>query len=100
MLDEITITVIGGHGGNGAISFRRERYVPRGGPDGGDGGRGGDVILEADPALRALDQLRRRRVIHAEGGGNGGSAKKRGHRGKDVMIKVPVGTIVWEEIGR
>jgi len=54
------------------------------------------VILEADPALRALDQLRRRRVIHAEGGGNGGSAKKRGHRGKDVMIKVPVGTIVWE----
>src|SRR3989304_3582808 len=96
MLDEITITVIGGHGGNGAVSFRRGGYVPRGGPDGGAGGRGGDVIVEADSSLRVLESLRRLRMIRAEAGVNGGSAKKQGRRGSNVIAKVPVGTIIWE----
>lgn len=96
MLDEIIITVIGGSGGAGIVSFRRERYVPRGGPDGGDGGTGGDVVVVADEGVRVLDDLRRRRTVRAEPGGNGGSAKRHGRDGVDVVVQVPVGTIVWQ----
>ena len=95
MLDELTLTVIAGHGGNGAVSFRRERFVPRGGPDGGDGGAGGAVVLVADPAVRLLDKLSRRMVVRAEVGRNGGPNKRYGRRGKDAVITVPVGTVVW-----
>jgi GTP-binding protein len=98
MLDEITITAIGGAGGNGAVSFRRERYVPRGGPDGGDGGQGGAVVLEADPSLLTLDGLRRKRTLRAEPGGSGQGKKRRGRDGKDAVVKVPVGTIVWRDM--
>src|SRR3990172_12486444 len=96
MLDEITLEVIGGPGGNGAVSFRRARYEPRGGPDGGDGGKGGAVFIEADPAQYVLDSLQRRRVVRAEAGGNGGSGRKHGRNGKDVVLQVPVGTVIWK----
>jgi GTP-binding protein len=99
MLDEIEIIVTAGRGGDGAVSFRRERYVPHGGPDGGDGGKGGDVTIEADPSMYVLDSLRRRRNVKAEPGVNGQGAKRHGRRGESVVLKVPVGTIVWERSG-
>lgn len=99
MLDEITISVIAGHGGKGIVSFRRERYVPRGGPDGGDGGKGGDVVIQADTSLRVLDKLRRKKRVEAEHGANGGPGKRYGRGGSDVVIAVPVGTIVWKVAG-
>ena len=95
MLDELILTINAGHGGNGAVSFRRERYVPRGGPDGGDGGVGGDVVLVADGAVRLLDKLSRRKVVRAEVGQNGGPNRRYGRQGKDALITVPVGTLVW-----
>lgn len=94
MLDHIEIWVRGGDGGNGDVSFRREKYVPRGGPDGGDGGDGGDVVLVSDPALRTLTPLRRRRRYRAERGTNGSGAKKHGRRGESLVLRVPVGTLV------
>ncbi len=100
MLDEITIQVTGGAGGNGAVSFRRARYEPKGGPDGGDGGKGGSVVLEADTALYVLDSLQRKRIIRAPAGGKGESGKRHGRNGKDVVVKVPVGTVVWKTNGR
>ena len=72
--DRARIVVRSGRGGDGALSFRREKYVPKGGPDGGDGGRGGDVVLVADASLRDLSSLRGRRVLAAERGGNGRGA--------------------------
>lgn len=95
MLDELEITVIAGDGGNGGLSFRREKYVPRGGPDGGDGGRGGDVVLEADNQIRLLDRLARRKTVRAGNGQNGGPARKHGKDGEGVTLRVPVGTIVY-----
>ena len=94
MLDEISINVIAGAGGNGAVSFRRERYVPRGGPDGGDGGDGGDIILTADPGVLVLDHLRRRKVVRALPGESGRGGRKHGKDGEDVIVEVPVGTSV------
>lgn len=85
-----------GHGGRGASSFRREPYVPRGGPDGGDGGRGGSVILKADPSLSSLAAYARRRSWRAENGEPGGGGRKHGRRGADVELAVPVGTQVLE----
>lgn len=76
------------------ISFRREKFVPRGGPDGGDGGDGGSVILEADPKLRTLADIKRLRVFRAEGGRNGGSRNKKGRNGGDLVLRVPPGTLV------
>jgi len=96
MLDEITLQAIGGTGGNGAVTFRRARYEPRGGPDGGDGGKGAAVVVEANAGLYTLDSLQRRRVVKAEAGGDGGSGKKHGRNGKDVVLRVPVGTVVWK----
>src|SRR5262245_18350405 len=93
-IDEATITVRSGAGGGGRKSFRREKYVPFGGPDGGDGGRGGDVILLADRNLATLVDQRRRREVHAEAGAQGGGANKTGKSGGDLVIRVPVGTIV------
>ncbi len=95
MLDELSITVIAGAGGNGAVSFRRERYVPRGGPDGGDGGDGGDIVLVAHPGMLVLDELQRRKTVRAPAGEGGRPGKKHGKDGEDVTVKVPVGTIVW-----
>jgi GTP-binding protein len=92
--DRVRIVVRSGRGGDGAIGFRREKYVPRGGPDGGDGGRGGDVTLVADPSLRDLSSLRGRRIFAAGRGGHGRGARKHGADGEPVELAVPVGTHV------
>ncbi len=93
-LDEVTISVRSGDGGDGCVSFRREKFVPRGGPDGGRGGRGGHVILEASRSLTTLLDLSRRRSYAAENGRPGGPANCTGRTGRDVIVRVPVGTIV------
>jgi GTP-binding protein len=92
--DRARIHVQAGKGGDGGLSFRREKFVPKGGPDGGDGGRGGDVVLLADPSLRDLSSLQRRRWIKAGRGENGRGARKHGADGDDVELRVPVGTQV------
>jgi len=93
-VDYVKIHVKGGDGGNGCMSFRREKYVPRGGPDGGDGGNGGSVFLEADPHLGTLLDLRYR-PHHKGGRGMHGKGKNmHGRNGKDVVIKVPLGTVI------
>jgi GTP-binding protein len=95
--DRARIRVQAGRGGHGALSFRREKYVPRGGPDGGDGGRGGDVILVADPDLRDLGKFQARRVYKAAAGAHGRGAGKHGADGQDVELRVPAGTQVLDE---
>src|SRR3954463_16095645 len=94
--DRAQIHVKAGRGGDGGLSFRREKYVPKGGPDGGDGGNGGDVLLVADPDLRGLSALQRRRWIEAARGGNGRGARKHGADGGDIEVRVPVGTQVFQ----
>ncbi len=86
--------MISGHGGNGAVSYRREKFVPFGGPDGGDGGRGGDVIIEADEGLTTLAHFRRRRVHKAEHGVAGQGQKRHGANARPLLLKVPVGTVI------
>jgi GTPase len=97
--DRATIEVRGGRGGDGALSFRREKYVPKGGPDGGDGGRGGDVVVAADARLRDLSALRSRTRFAAEAGGPGRGGRRHGADGEDVVIAVPIGTQVVSEDG-
>ena len=97
--DRARIVVRSGRGGDGALSFRREKHVPKGGPDGGDGGRGGDVTLVADPSLRDLSSLRGRRVFAGARGGNGRGARKHGADGEPVELAVPVGTQLTGEDG-
>ena len=94
-VDEVDIHVAAGHGGSGALSFRREKFVPRGGPDGGNGGRGGSVYLVADPHRNTLVHFRFTPEFEAQRGGNGEGALKSGREGKDLEIKVPVGTLVF-----
>ena len=94
MIDRAEIVVRAGNGGDGAVSFRREKFVPRGGPDGGDGGQGGSVVLLADPAVSTLSDLRYKKKYVAESGGAGARAKRHGKSAPDLMIRVPVGTIV------
>ncbi len=96
-IDEATIEVRAGDGGNGCVSFRREKYIPRGGPDGGDGGDGGSVYLEADSCINTLIDFRHARKFIAERGGNGKGRNCTGKSGDDLVIKVPVGTIVHED---
>ncbi len=94
--DRARIQVQAGRGGDGALSFRREKYVPKGGPDGGDGGRGGDVVLVADPDLRDLSRFRRERLFKGGRGGHGGGSGKHGADGDRVELAVPVGTQVFD----
>jgi GTP-binding protein len=94
MIDRVLIHVQAGRGGDGSLSFRREKYVPKGGPDGGDGGRGGNVVIEVDPSLSTLAHFRRRRLYRAERGGYGSGGKKHGANGEDLTIGVPAGTVV------
>ncbi len=94
--DRAQFHVKAGRGGDGGLSFRREKYVPKGGPDGGDGGDGGDVVAVADAALRDLSSLQRRRLISAGKGANGRGARKHGANGGDVEIRVPVGTQIFD----
>jgi len=93
VIDQAEIYVKAGDGGRGAISFRREKYVPRGGPDGGDGGRGGSVVLTADRSVSTLAFFRRKRRFLATNGGNGAGAKKHGANGEDIIVRVPLGTV-------
>jgi GTP-binding protein len=92
--DRARILVKAGDGGDGSATFRREKYVPRGGPDGGDGGRGGHVYLATDQGLNTLLAFKERARFAAERGGNGGTSRKHGRNGRDVTVKVPVGTVV------
>jgi GTP-binding protein len=93
-IDHVIIEVAAGRGGDGCLSFRREKFVPRGGPDGGDGGRGGDVVLEASARFSTLMDLHYRRVYKAERGGHGSGKGSRGKDGEDEVIAVPPGTVV------
>lgn len=95
-IDEVCITVRGGKGGNGRVSFRKEKYVPRGGPDGGNGGHGGNVILRASHNLDTLSTFRGKKSFSAQGGGDGGLAKLHGADGNDLVLDVPVGTVVTD----
>jgi GTP-binding protein len=96
-IDEATIDVRAGDGGNGFVSFRREKYIPMGGPDGGDGGDGGSVYLEADSSINTLVDFRHRRKFLAEQGEKGKGNNCTGRSGADLIIKVPVGTLVHAE---
>ncbi len=93
-VDETRIEVRSGNGGNGAVSFRREKYVPRGGPDGGDGGKGGDVVFVVEGNLKTLSHLKQKRYFYADAGRPGAGRKKHGKNGKDIRIFVPPGTLV------
>jgi GTP-binding protein len=95
-VDEIDIFVKGGDGGAGCVSFRREKFVPRGGPDGGDGGDGGSVYVEADAALTTLLDFRYKRHYHAERGTHGEGSNRHGASGSDLVLRVPVGTVVTD----
>jgi GTP-binding protein len=93
-IDEAKILVKAGDGGRGCVSFRREKYVPKGGPDGGDGGKGGDIVLEVDRNLGTLLDFRYRRHYAAEPGGHGRGSDQKGRDGSDCVIRVPHGTVV------
>ena len=96
--DEALISVSAGNGGNGAVSFRREKYIPRGGPDGGDGGRGGNICMVADRNLNTLIDYRYTRNHRAEHGENGRGADCYGKGGSDLILRVPVGTVVTDTL--
>ena len=93
-IDYTKVELVAGHGGKGSVHFRREKYVPKGGPDGGDGGRGGHIIFQADFNLQTLQDIRYKKKYIAENGGNGEGSRKTGRGGKDVIIRVPLGTII------
>lgn len=94
--DEVEIHVRSGKGGDGMMHFRREKFVPLGGPDGGDGGKGGDVIFEVKPTLNTLSTFRKNQKFKADDGDNGGASQMTGHGGKDLVISVPPGTVIFE----
>ncbi len=96
-VDRAKIFIKSGKGGNGAVSFRREPFVPEGGPDGGDGGKGGDVVFQADENLRTLMDFRYKKKYEAEDGQDGMKKKRYGKNGEDLIIKVPVGTVILDE---
>lgn len=96
-IDEATVWVKAGDGGNGCVSFRREKFIPRGGPDGGDGGRGGHVIFTASPALQTLMDFRYKRHFKAERGQHGKGKNMTGREGKDLRIPVPIGTVIYDK---
>ncbi len=95
-IDEVTIHVRSGRGGAGVVRFRREKYVPFGGPDGGDGGHGGDVVFQVDPMLNTLAKFRRQQHFHAEDGARGGSKNQTGKSGQDLVVPVPPGTLIFD----
>jgi len=95
-IDEVILTAIAGDGGDGIVSFRREKFVPRGGPNGGDGGRGGDVVMVADRNLATLRDQKYRRKVKAEDGVSGGGNDRTGADGEDAVTRVPVGTVVYD----
>lgn len=96
-VDEVRIRVQAGDGGDGCVSFRREKFIPKGGPNGGDGGDGGSIHLVTDNNLNTLVDLRFQRTFRAERGQNGMGRDRKGRKGEDLVIRVPVGTRVWDE---
>ncbi len=96
-VDEARIYVKAGDGGRGCASFRREKFIPKGGPDGGDGGKGGDVVITGRSNLTSLLDFKYKRIYRAENGKNGGGNDKKGRDGQDVQISVPLGTVVYDE---
>src|SRR5688572_11452575 len=96
-VDEAIIKVYAGKGGNGCLSFRREKFVPRGGPNGGDGGDGGSVVLEADENINTMVDYRFQRQFRAENGEPGRGSNCTGKSGDDLVLRVPVGTTVIDE---
>lgn len=95
-IDEVTIDVVAGQGGNGAVAFRREKYIPFGGPAGGDGGKGGDIVLVGDEGLGTLLDLTYQRRLEAERGESGGNKDMNGKAGRDRQVRVPVGTQIYD----
>lgn len=93
-VDRVILDLFAGKGGNGVVAWRREKYIPKGGPCGGNGGKGGSVILEADAQAYSLDWYRNRRILKAENGQPGGANNRQGRNGKDLILKVPCGTLV------
>ncbi len=98
-IDEATITLKAGDGGKGCVSFRREKYVPKGGPNGGDGGKGGDVVFMVDESLGTLLDFKYKPVYKAQRGGHGGGSQRNGASGRDQVLTVPPGTMVYDEEG-
>lgn len=97
-IDRVTLQLVAGTGGNGVVAWRREKYIPKGGPSGGNGGRGGSVILEADTQVYSLEWFRNRRILKAENGGIGGSNNCQGRNGQDLVLKVPCGTLIKDAV--
>lgn len=95
-VDKVKIRVISGKGGDGAVSFRREKYVPNGGPNGGDGGKGGDVIFRANKAMNTLENFRYKRKYVAQNGANGQRSNMSGKDGENIYVEVPVGTVIFD----
>lgn len=96
-IDEVKIFLQAGNGGNGASSFRREKFIPRGGPDGGDGGRGASIIFECSKNLNTLIDFRFKQHFNAKNGNNGRGSRQNGLSGEDMILKVPIGTQIIEE---
>ncbi len=94
--DSVKVKLSAGKGGNGTIAWRREKYIPKGGPYGGNGGSGGSIIIKSDPEVFSLDAYRNRRLISAENGRPGGTNNRHGRNGKDLIIKVPCGTLITD----
>ncbi len=94
MVDQVKIWIRAGNGGDGSISFRRERFIPKGGPDGGDGGKGGDIYMETDPNLNTLESFAHSQKFFAANGKAGAGKKMSGLKGEDLIIKVPMGTVI------
>ena len=97
MIDTVRINIKAGDGGNGCVSFLREKYRPRGGPNGGDGGDGGNALVVGDPSLNTLLHLKYNSTLYAERGGHGRGKGQRGANGSDTVIKVPIGTVIWQQ---
>ena len=98
MFDRVEVSVKAGNGGNGVVSFRREKFVPFGGPDGGDGGNGGDVVIIADLHISNLYKFKQKGLYQAESGKDGGGQRKHGRQGTDLLLSVPLGTVVLNKI--
>ena len=96
-IDQVHVQVLAGKGGDGCVSFRREKFIPKGGPDGGNGGNGGNIILRVDSNLRTLLDFRYKRIFKAPNGKHGQGSNRTGGKGDDLIIKVPPGTIVYDE---
>ena len=97
-IDETVITVRAGNGGSGCLSFRREKYIPFGGPDGGDGGNGGSIIIRGTDSLNTLADFRNKSIFTAENGKAGGSRNKHGRNGEDLIIDLPLGCVITDNI--